>query len=170
MPEPAVPCINEAQRKAVEIEIVALTPALKCFARRFHRSQDDADDLVQETLLKALSSLHLYTPDTALRSWLFTIMRNSFCTKYRKMLREPVRPASDFEYLSTPPAQEWSIQQNELRSALRRVPEARRRALILVTLGTSYDEVAKLCGCRIGTVKSRVNRARRDLLAELGSR
>ncbi|MEZ2131492.1 MULTISPECIES: sigma-70 family RNA polymerase sigma factor [unclassified Sinorhizobium] len=162
--------MNEAQRKAIETEIVALTPALKCFARRFHRSEDDADDLVQETLLKALASIHLYAPGTALRSWLFTIMRNSFCTKYRKMLREPVGPDRDFQDVSTPPTQEWSIRQNELRSALGRMPAPRRRALVLVTLGTSYKEIAQLCGCRIGTVKSRVNRARRDLLTELGSR
>ncbi|MBX5188087.1 sigma-70 family RNA polymerase sigma factor [Rhizobium sp. NZLR3b] len=154
---------------AIESEIVQLTPALRAFARRFLRSEDDIDDLVQETLLKALNSRHLYKPDTSLKSWLFTILRNTFCTNYRRQKREPTAMDAAMEQVAIAPSQEWALRERELQRALVQLPDDRRRALILVATGTSYEDAARLCGCRIGTLKSRVSRARGSLLSMLGN-
>ncbi|MDF0663583.1 sigma-70 family RNA polymerase sigma factor [Rhizobium redzepovicii] len=154
---------------AIQSEIVQFTPALRAFARRFLRGEDDIDDLVQETLLKALNSLHLYQPGTSLKSWLFTIMRNTFCTNYRRQKREPTAMDAAMEQLAIAPSQEWALRERELEQALTQLPDDRRRALLLVATGTSYEDAAKLCGCRLGTLKSRVNRARGSLLSMLGN-
>ncbi|MGV4791783.1 sigma-70 family RNA polymerase sigma factor [Rhizobium sp. F40D2] len=159
---------NCKSKTALESEIVQLTPALRAFARRFLRSEDDIDDLVQETLVKALNSLHLYRPGTSLKSWLFTILRNTFCTNYRRQKREPTAMEAAMEQVSIAPSQEWALRERELEHALTQLPDDRRRALILVATGTSYEDAARLCGCRIGTLKSRVNRARGSLLSMLG--
>ncbi|KPH05834.1 sigma-70 family RNA polymerase sigma factor (plasmid) [Rhizobium acidisoli] len=159
---------NCKAKPALEAEIVQLTTALRAFARRFLRSEDDIDDLVQETLVKALNSLHLYRPGTSLKSWLFTIMRNTFCTNYRRQKREPTAMEAAMEQVSIAPSQEWALRERELEQALTQLPDDRRRALILVATGTSYEDAARMCGCRIGTLKSRVNRARGSLLSMLG--
>jgi RNA polymerase sigma-70 factor (ECF subfamily) len=165
----AAEALNVDKRHSIENEIVNCTPALHAFARRFARSQDDINDLVQETLVKALNSIHLYQPGTALKSWLFTIMRNTFCTGYRRKLREPIGREQCIIEVAAAPSQEWSLRKQELRKALCQLSSDRRQALLLVAFGTTYEETAKICGCRIGTVKSRVNRARHDLVKVLGS-
>ncbi|EJC84047.1 RNA polymerase sigma factor, sigma-70 family [Rhizobium leguminosarum bv. trifolii WSM2297] len=152
----------------IQMEIIQLTPALHCFARRFLRSKDDIDDLVQETLLKALKSIHHYQPGTSLRSWLFTILRNTFCSNYRRQQREPTGMDATVGQIAVAPAQEWVLREREIQKAMAKLPDDRRRALILVATGTSYEDAARLCGCRIGTLKSRVNRARGSLLSLLG--
>ncbi len=168
-PAPNWKKIATKQESATEAEIVALTPALRAFARRFLRSDDDIDDLVQETLVKALNSLHHYHPGTSLKSWLFTILRNTFCTNYRRQKREPVAMDVLLEHASVAPTQEWALRERELQKALTLLSDDRRRALVLVAAGTSYEDAAKICGCRIGTLKSRVNRARESLLLLLGN-
>jgi RNA polymerase sigma-70 factor, ECF subfamily len=160
---------NSKETSAIEVEIVELTPALRAFARRFLRSDDDIDDLVQETLMKALNSLHLYHPGTSLKSWLFTILRNTFCTNYRKQRREPAGMGVAMDQVSIAPTQEWALRERELQQALTLLPDDRRRALTLVATGTSYVDAARMCGCRIGTLKSRVSRARESLLLMLGN-
>ncbi|MBB2695490.1 UNVERIFIED_ORG: RNA polymerase sigma-70 factor (ECF subfamily) [Rhizobium esperanzae] len=157
------------EKSGIELEIVELTPALRAFARRFLRSEDDIDDLVQETLLKALNSLHLYQPGTSLKSWLFTILRNTFCTNYRRQKREPVGVDAALEQVAIAPAQEWALREHELQRAMTRLSDDRRRALTLVAAGTSYEDAARMCGCRVGTLKSRVSRARESLLQMLGN-
>ncbi|MFL5011645.1 sigma-70 family RNA polymerase sigma factor [Rhizobium sp.] len=160
---------DDKNKSAIELEIVALTPALRVFARRFLRSNDDIDDLVQETLLKALNSLHLYRPGTSLKSWLFTILRNTFCTNYRKQKREPTGIDVMVERIASAPTQEWVLREHELQQALTLLSDDRRRALTLVAAGNSYEEAARMCGCRIGTLKSRVSRARESLQLMLGN-
>ncbi|TBY42971.1 sigma-70 family RNA polymerase sigma factor [Rhizobium leguminosarum] len=165
----AAPKNGTSADQTVELEIVQLTPKLRTFARRFLRSDDDIDDLVQETLLKALASLHRYEPGTSLKSWLFTILRNTFCTNYRRRKREPVGMNAAIEQLSVAPSQEWAIRERELQQALTLLSDDLRRALILVAAGTSYEDVARMCGCQLGTVKSRVSRARQSLALLLGN-
>lgn len=160
---------HSKKTSAIELEIVELTPALRAFARRFLRSDDDIDDLVQETLLKALNSLHLYHPGTSLKSWLFTILRNTFCTNYRRRKREPAGIDAGMEQIATAPTQEWALRERELQHALTLLSDDRRRALTLVAAGTSYEDAARMCGCRIGTLKSRVSRARECLQSLLGN-
>ncbi|WP_246705276.1 sigma factor [Rhizobium sp. RM] len=83
------------ERTAVENDFVSYIPALQSFAWRFHTSQTDVDDLVQETITKALANLDKYRPGTQLKSWLFTIMRNTFCTKFGLSKREQLGVVDD---------------------------------------------------------------------------
>ncbi|WP_244293091.1 sigma-70 family RNA polymerase sigma factor [Stappia sp. TSB10P1A] len=155
-----------------QTEIVHLIPALRAFARTFYREPSPADDLVQETLTRALASIHQFRPGTSMKSWLFTIMRNTFYTKIKIETREApgaadcvsLRPAAD-------PTQEWSCRGREIAQAIERLPEQQRQVLVLIGLrGVSYEEATAICGCAMGTVKSRLNRARHRLLEELGER
>lgn len=151
-------------------KVVELIPALRAFARTLCSRSDEADDLVQETLTKAIANLNQFQPGTKLKSWLFTIMRNTFNTNYRKASREKVGlPSELFEKLAVQPSQEWSVRAEEVRSALLRLPRTQREILLIVVLaGESYEDAAEICNCAVGTVKSRLFRARRRLLVELG--
>lgn len=153
----------------VHSNIAEHLPAMKRFAMRLLGPAGEVDDLVQETVMRALGAADQFKPGTALKSWLFTIMRNTFCTAYQRKKREVVGIEDGFSrQLSISPPQEWAIQQEEMRKAIARLPLRSCRPLLLVSMGTSYDEVARLCGCEIGTVKSRVNRAHKQLADELG--
>jgi RNA polymerase sigma-70 factor, ECF subfamily len=129
-----------------------------------------ADDLVQETLLRALEKWDRFEPGTNLQAWAFTLMRNLFYSEYRQRRRE----VEDVDGLlaaevSIPPDQPWRIEFAELRSALMRLPDEQREAVLLVGAeGYGYEEAAVICGTKVGTIKSRVNRARRRLAELLG--
>lgn len=161
--------IHGAERAAPS-EVVDLIPALRAFARTFCPKPEEADDLVQETLMKALANLDRFEPGTKLKSWLFTIMRNTFCTRFKKSSRETVGlPESVSARLTTEPSQEWSVQAGEVRRALNRLPAHHREMLVLIVmLGERYEDAAAICGCAVGTVKSRLSRARQQLRRELG--
>lgn len=147
-----------------------MIPALRAFARSFYRDPDEADDLVQETLTRAISAIHTFQRGTQLKSWLFTIMRNAFYTRHKKQRREPTGNEDCIASLPVvQPTQEWSQRGVELKEALQRLPEAQREIIVLVgVLGVSYEEAAEICNCEIGTIKSRMNRARKRLAQELG--
>lgn len=151
-------------------EIVSLIPALRAFARTFYRDPCDADDLVQETLTKALAKIHQFEAGTSMKSWLFTIMRNTFYTKIRIANREAPGASDDASLSPAMDAtQEWSARRHEIASALQRLSEQQREVLVLIgVLGMSYEEAAEICDCAMGTIKSRLNRARHRLLEELG--
>lgn len=156
--------------RATRSEVVLLIPALRAFARTFCPRPEDADDLVQETLIKALGNIDRFEPGTRLKSWMFTIMRNTFCTHFKKHGRETVGLPEDIaERLTSEPSQDWVVQADEVRRALNRLPHHQSEMLILIVmLGERYEDAAAICGCKIGTVKSRLNRARRQLRIELG--
>lgn len=151
-------------------EIVALIPALRAFARSLCRNPADADDLVQETLTRAIVGIGSFQAGTRLKSWLFTIMRNAFYTRLARDRREgpgAVDCAASRAVQESP--QEWIARFGEFRAALRRLPPQQREVLILVgMLGESYEDTAVICRCAVGTVKSRLNRARAALLEEMG--
>ncbi len=156
---------RDEARRAVRDGILAAVPNLRAFAMSLSGSLDRADDLVQETLLRALANIDSFEPGTNLPAWLFTILRNQFRTEYRKRRRE-VEDA-DGRYASTLmayPEQHSRIELEEFRRALDKLTADQREALILVgASGFSYELTAKICGCAVGTVKSRVNRARSKL-------
>lgn len=161
--------LSEAPVDQVHDAIEAQLPALRRFARRLTSSTSDAEDLIQDTVMRALRSAHQFQPGTRLRSWLFTIMRNTFNTEYRRRCRETVGlEDSFFDRTAIAAPQEWAVRRGELRSALGRIPARSRRTLLLVAMGVSYIDTARLCHCEIGTVKSRVNRARKMLEDEIG--
>ncbi len=163
--------VSDMYRTAgLQDEIVELIPALRAFARSFHRNANDADDLVQETLTKALANLDQFDRGTRLKSWLFTIMRNTFCTKFRINRREApgANKCVSGEGVAQP-SQEWTVRAKELEEACNLLPEHYRSVLQYVVIeGRSYDAAAERFGCAIGTVKSRINRARQQLAARLG--
>jgi RNA polymerase sigma-70 factor, ECF subfamily len=147
-------------------EILEHVTHLNALARFLARDRTLADDLVQETLLRALANIDSFEPATNLRAWLFTILRNAFRTEYRKRRREVEDSNGQHaETLKTYPEQHSHIDFQELRQALGKLPASQREALILIgASGFSYKEAAEICGCAVGTVKSRVNRARITLV------
>jgi RNA polymerase sigma factor (sigma-70 family) len=152
-------------------KVVELIPALQAFARTFCPDPNDADDLVQETLTRAIGSIHQYSEGTQLKSWLFTIMRNTFNTKYRKAKRETVGiPTGMLENLTSEPNQEWSVHMKDVYGAFLQLSFEHREVLVLTVMdGESYEDTAEICGCAVGTVKSRLARARQHLKCGLGS-
>ena len=144
--------------------------SLRAFAVSLCGDKERADDLVQETLFKAWNHLDSFKEGTNLKAWLFTILRNTYFSERRKRRRE-VEDA-DGTYagrLATHPEQHGHMDMQDFRAVLVRLPDDQREALILVgAAGFSYEEAAEICGCAVGTIKSRVNRARRKLTELLG--
>ncbi|MFO1148391.1 MAG: sigma-70 family RNA polymerase sigma factor [Alsobacter sp.] len=156
---------NSAQMKQ---DLLKAVPALRAFAMSLSGNPDRADDLVQETLLKAWAGRASFTPGTNVSAWLFTILRNVFYSDHRKRRREVEDAEGQLaSRLATHPAQEGHMDLVDFREALQHLLPDQREALILIGgSGLSYEEAAEICGCAVGTIKSRVNRAR-NRLAEL---
>ena len=150
-------------------DILASVPSLRAFAISLSGNGDRADDLVQETLLRALANINSFQPGSNLPAWLFTILRNLFRSDYRKRRREVEDADGNYaKTLKTQPAQSAHLEFEEFRVALDKLPQDQREALILVgASGFSYEDAAAICGCAVGTIKSRVNRARSKLSALL---
>ncbi len=153
--------IDPATRDAV----LAAVPSLRAFAISLSGNVDRADDLVQETMLRALANIHSFQPGTNMSAWLFTILRNLFRSEYRKRRREVEDADGSYaETLKSQPEQTSKVEFGAVRAALSKLPDDQREALILVgASGFSYEEAAEICGCAVGTIKSRVNRARTRL-------
>jgi RNA polymerase sigma-70 factor (ECF subfamily) len=153
---------------ATQQELLRTVPHLRAFAISLSGSIDRADDLVQETLLRALANIDRFQPGTCLQAWLFTILRNLFHTEFRRRRREVEDPEGTMAgQLAVLPNQPGSVAFDELRRALAKLPHEQREALLLVSAqGFSYEEAAQITGTQLGTIKSRVNRARARL-AEL---
>lgn len=146
-------------------EILATVPSLRAFAISLSGNVDRADDLVQETMLRALANIDSFQPGSNMPAWLFTILRNLFRSDYRKRRREVEDAEGNYaRTLKTQPTQTTRIEFEEFRAALDKIPQDQREALILVgASGFSYEDAAAICGCAVGTIKSRVNRARTKL-------
>ena len=154
---------------ALRDQVLEAVPSLRAFAISLCGNVDRADDLVQETLLRALANIHSFQPGTNMPAWLFTILRNLFRSDYRKRRREVEDADGNYaKTLKTQPAQNAHLEFEEFRVALEKLPQDQREALILVgASGFSYEDAAAICGCAVGTIKSRVNRARSKLSALL---
>lgn len=145
--------------------IIAAIPRLRAVAVSLTGSADRADDLVQETMLRAYANIDKFEPGSNLAAWLFTILRNQFRSEYRKRKREVEDvDGHHVDSLTASPEQMGKVEFNELRAALTLLPPEQREALVLVgASGFSYEEAADICGCAVGTIKSRLNRARARL-------
>lgn len=141
------------------------SPALRRRALSLTFSQHRAEDLVQDTLLKAWASRDRFRSDSNLRAWLFTILRNTFISDLRKYRREVEDVDGAYSSrLSEEARQEHVISLKELISATVQLPFAQRRPLVLMgAYGYSQLEAANACHCTIGTIKSRVSRGRATL-------
>jgi RNA polymerase sigma-70 factor (ECF subfamily) len=152
----------------VREELIRQIPNLRAFAVSLCGNAERADDLVQEALMKAWASIDMFEAGTNMRAWLFTILRNVYYSDFRKKRRE-VEDADGklAANLATHPEQHGHLDMVDFKAALSKLAPDQREALVLVgASGFSYDEAAEICGCAVGTVKSRVNRAR-TRLAEL---
>lgn len=151
-------------------ELLAAMPAVRGFSRTFERNAPRADDLVQETMVKAWANREKFQPGTNMKAWLFTILRNGYISQARKRRRE-VEDADGAltESLSEAGRQQGHMALLDLRAALAELPDDQREALLLVgASGFSYDEAGEIIGVAAGTVKSRVSRARARLAALMG--
>ena len=147
--------------RLIEAEI----PRLRRYARvLLRRRPDAADDLVQDTILRGIEKMHLFASGTNLRAWLFTVMHNQYVNSIRRVTRHGQEIEVDKVHLSAPPTQTASLELRDLERAIDRLPDEQRITLLLIGLeGMKYEEVAKICNVPIGTVRSRLSRAREEL-------
>ena len=143
-------------------------PALRGFARVLCGQSALADDLTQEALLRAWSSKETFNRGTNMRAWLFTILRNVFYTHMRRQALEiAVCNDPQFSKNTVGPRQHTSLEVKELLNAFPNLPAEQREAMFLIVAeGLSYEQAASICGCAVGTIKSRIGRARKELQAE----
>ena len=148
-------------------ELTGVIPHLRAFARGLCGRPDLADDLVQETLLKAWAAQERFEPGTSMRAWTFVILRNAYLTDMRRnRFRADYDETVAERILVAPAGQESPLHLSDLHRALLTLPPERREALLLVGAGGfSYEEAAEICQCAVGTIKSRVGRARAALSA-----
>lgn len=146
-------------------ELLANLPSLRAFAISLVGRHHEADDLVQDTILKAWAKQEQFEMGTNMKAWLFTILRNELYSKLRKRGRE-VQDSDGLltESLAQHPAQYGALDMHDFQKALAQLPAEQREAIVLVgASGLSYEEAAEISGCALGTIKSRVNRARQKL-------
>jgi len=150
-------------------ELVGLIPHLRAFARTLCGDATAADDLAQDAMLKAWDARASYQMGTNMKAWTFMILRNQFYSEKRRSWRQSQLDQEAAERtLVAVDDPEAPVALDELRMALLTLPDEQREALILVGAGGfAYEEAAEICGCAVGTVKSRVSRARRALHAAL---
>jgi RNA polymerase sigma-70 factor (ECF subfamily) len=158
---------SAGDKVAFKRELTQVVPHLRAFARGLCGRPDMADDLVQETLLKAWAAQERFEPGTSMRAWTFVILRNAYLTDMRRnRFRGDYDETVAERVLTAPAGQEEPIHLSDMHRALLTLPAERREALLLVGAGGfSYEEAASICGCAVGTIKSRVGRARAALTA-----
>src|SRR5260221_6309160 len=156
-------------RNVEDPDLIACVPHLRAFARFLTGNRERADDLVQDTVVRALTAAHQFKPGSNLKAWMFTILRNQH---YNDVRRNRVRAQSlddpSVDELAAPATQEARLEFGDFRRAFWQLGADQREVLILIgASGLSYEEAARICKCPTGTIKSRVSRARRELLRTL---
>ena len=164
--------ISEVGLARFKSDLVTVIPSLRAFARSLCGNATHADDLVQETMLKAWAARRSYVPDTSFKAWTFRILRNAFYSNWRKDRR--LSPLDDTVHEKTAQAvdnAETALELAEVAGALRQLPIEQREAMILISAGGfNYEEVAAIAGVAVGTIKSRVSRGRATLLVLMEKR
>ena len=162
--------VGSLQRLHLQDDFLAVLPHLRAFAISLAGDVEKADDLVHDTVVRALTYLDKFAPGTNLQAWMFTILRNQFHSDYRKRRREIEDADGQFAArLSIAPSQDPQLDFEDLRLALVKLSAEQCEAILLVGAeGFTYEEAARICRTKIGTIKSRVNRARVRLTELLG--
>lgn len=147
-------------------QLTAALPALRAFGRSLCGDSSRADDLVQETMLKAWSARGRFQDGSNFKAWLFTILRNCYYSELRHRKFEVEDPEGELAAkISVPPEHELKLEVRDVSRALQLLPDDQREALILVcSTGLSYEEAANICACAVGTIKSRIARGRDKLI------
>jgi RNA polymerase sigma-70 factor, ECF subfamily len=153
-------------------DIIQCLPHLRAFALLLSRDRTLADDLVQEAVVRALSNIDQFRAGTNFKAWITAILRNSYFSEIRRRERARKLHGEElWEGASVSGGQEARVEMHEFESAFGRLPERQREALVLVgASGFSYEEAAKIADCAVGTIKSRVSRARVQLELQLDAR
>ncbi|ONG43856.1 RNA polymerase subunit sigma [Pseudoroseomonas deserti] len=155
--------------RAIEAELLGCLPDLRAYARSLTRNRHDADDLVQDAVLRMLNSADRYQQGTNFKAWAFTILRNRFLNEFvakRKLTQE--MDDSALERVAVSARQDEGLELTDFQRIFHSLPEDHRSILALVAgSGMPYEDVARILGCAVGTVKSRVHRARAALFALL---
>ncbi len=161
---------KQSDPEAPKAALVAAIPFLRALALAHCGDKHRADDLVQETLEKAFSSIGSFTAGTNLKAWLATILRNSYRTEYRKRRRETQDPDGALAArIAVPDSQTSHMDFKDFAKALQQLSSEHREALMMVlATGMSCEEAAEIAGCAVGTMKSRISRARDSLVKLLG--
>jgi RNA polymerase sigma-70 factor (ECF subfamily) len=143
-------------------QLAQVIPHLRAFGRSLSGSRDLADDLVQETLLKAWAARKRFQAGTNMRAWTFIILRNLFLSQMRRArFKGEWDDVTASKILAAPASQDRHVELGDMQRALMHLPQPQREALILVGAGGfAYEEAAEICGCAVGTIKSRVARGR----------
>ena len=157
-------------KRQFQNDLLAVLPNLRAFAISLTSDVEKADDLLHDTVVRALTHSDKFAPGTNLQAWMFTILRNQFHSNYRKRRREVEDADGQFAArLATAPSQDLQLDCEDLRLALAKLSAEQREAILLVgAQGFTYEEAARICRTRVGTIKSRVNRARTRLVELLG--
>lgn len=153
----------------IQDDLIACLPDLRAYARSLTRNRHDADDLVQDTVVRIMNSADRFQPGTNFKAWAFTILRNRFLNEFvakRKQTRD--MDDAEMEQVPTSARQEEGLELADFQRIFHKLPEDHRSILALVAgSGLAYEDVAKVLDCAVGTVKSRVHRARMALYALL---
>jgi len=171
LPTRSAPVQKRALETSLHRQIEALIPRLRRYARALTRDAVSADDLVQESLTRALGKIHLWREGTDLRAWLFTILHNQHITFTRREARErgSIKLQSCCSSPALAPDQTARVQLRDLDRAIAKLPEEQRSVILLVGLeGMQYDEAAAVTNLPVGTVRSRVARGRESLRVMTG--
>jgi RNA polymerase sigma-70 factor (ECF subfamily) len=154
-----------SQTPQFRADLVGIIPHLRAFARSLTRNREQADDLVHDAVVRALSAANQFRPGTNFKAWMFTILRNLYYNEGRKDRARCVSlDGLTIEVEATPPSQEALLEFRDFRRAYWRLSDNHREVLILVgASGLSYEEAAQVCNCAVGTIKSRISRARHEL-------
>lgn len=149
-------------RRQFDKELVAVIPELRAFATKLCRSPEVANDLVQETLVKTLGAWESYRPGSCMRAWAFTILRNTyFAEQRRNRFRGAYDETAAERILVVAAGQEYPLHLGDLHRILLTLTVEQQEVVLLVGVaGYSYEEAAQICGCALGTIKSRIGRAR----------
>ena len=159
--ETSAPAVSDEFRET----LISVLPHLRAFARGLCGRPDLADDLVQETAIKAWAAVDRFTPGTNMRAWTFAILRNHYLSELRRNRRQvDFDPDVAERLLVMEPDQEARLHLSDMDKALQKLSPERREAVLLIGAGGfTYEDAARICDCAIGTMKSRVARARAEL-------
>ena len=156
-------------QRPFESDLLLIVPQLRAFGRFLAKNPTEAEDLVQDTLVRALRAQHQFSPGTNLKAWTFTILRN-LCSNLHRARKYESLDECDSYAPTINPNQQDSLELKEVLRALAKLPPRYREVITLVRAsGLSYEEAAAVTGCKLGTIKSRLNRADIALRAILGN-
>jgi RNA polymerase sigma factor (sigma-70 family) len=163
---------TERSPSAFQRDLIALLPHLRAFSRMLCRRADLADDLVQDSLIKAWAARSQFETGTNLKAWVFLILRREFYTGLRRSWRQTQWDPEKGDTIRAPADQQhWSAELSDTAHALHSLPAHQRDAIILISAGgVTYEEAAKICGTAVGTMKSRVARGRAALIETLNGK